>query len=74
MWNSNFIDTVNVLDFLISLQNLQSNTEQTNMQELEEHFNTKLEKILGEIHSHLESQDIKLQTIMNKLEVKDHDD
>ena len=43
------------------------------MQELEEHFNTKLEKILGEIHSHLESQDIKLQTIMNKLEVKDHD-
>lgn len=73
MWNNNFIDTINVLDFLISLSNLQSNQDQTSMQELEEHFNKRLEGLLGEIHSHLESQDQKLETIMKKLEGQNHD-
>lgn len=67
MWNSNFIDTINVLDFLISLSNLQQNTEQTGMQEVEEHFNTKLQLALDEIHSHLEAQDKKLEAIMEGL-------
>ena len=57
MWNNNFIDTINVLDFLISLSNLQQNTQQTSMQEVEKHFNTKLQEALGEIHSHLEAKD-----------------
>lgn len=73
MWNQNFVDTINVLDFLISLQNLKENTVQTDKQELEEHFNTKLSSLLGEIQSHLEEQDRKINLIMNKLEVEDND-
>lgn len=73
MWNNNFVDTINVLDFLISLQNLQQNTEQTDMQELEEHFNNQLKGVLGEIHSHLEAQDKKLDMIMKKLESDNND-
>ena len=73
MWNQNFVDTINVLDFLISLQNLKENTVQTDKQELEEHFNTKLNALLGEIQSHLEEQDRKINLIMNKLEVEDND-
>ena len=73
MWNENFINTINVLDFLISLQNLQENTAQTDKQELEQHFNDKLNTLLGEIHSHLEEQDHKLNIIMKKLEDQEND-
>ena len=73
MWNNNFVDTINVLDFIISLSNLQQNSQQTNMQEVEEHFNNKLQGVLDEIHSHLEAQDAKLNAIISKLEEKEHD-
>lgn len=73
MWNQQFVDTINILDFLISLQNLQQNDKQTDMQKVEEHFNTKLQMLLGEIHSHLEAQDKKLDMIMKKLEGNNHD-
>ena len=43
------------------------------MQRLEEHFNNKLTGVLGEIHSHLEAQDKKLDSIMKKLEGQKHD-
>ena len=68
MWNKEFIDSINVLDFLISLQNLRENDEQTDKQELEEHFNSQLNNALGEIQSHLESQDKKIDTILSRLE------
>lgn len=68
MWNKEFIDNINVLDFLISLQNLRENNEQTDKQELEEHFNSQLNNALGEIQSHLESQDKKIDTILSRLE------
>ena len=68
MWNQQFIDTINVLDFLISTQNFRQNTEQTDKQELEEHFNIKLESLLGEIHAHLEAQDKKLDSIIKRLD------
>lgn len=68
MWNKEFIDSINVLDFLISLQNLRENNEQTDKQELEEHFNSQLNNALGEIQSHLESQDKKIDTILSRLE------
>ena len=68
MWNQNFVDTINVLDFLISLQNLNENTKQTDKQEIEEHFNSQLNNVLGEIQSHLENQDKKIDAILQRLE------
>ena len=69
-WNNNFIDTVNVLDFLISIKNLQENTAQTDQQNFEEQINEKIQLALKEIHSHLQEQDKKIDLIMKKLGVQ----
>lgn len=68
-WDNNFINTVNVLDFLISMKNLQENTAQTDQQNLEERVNEKIQLALKEIHSHLQEQDKKIDLIMKKLGV-----
>ena len=69
-WDNNFINTVNVLDFLISMKNLQENTAQTDQQNLEERVNEKIQLALKEIHSHLQEQDKKIDLIMKKLGVQ----
>lgn len=68
-WDNNFINTVNVLDFLISLKNLQENTAQTDQQNFEERVNEKIQLALKEIHNHLQEQDKKIDLIMKKLGV-----
>lgn len=68
-WDNNFINTVNVLDFLISMKNLQENTAQTDQQNLEERVNEKIQLALKEIHNHLQEQDKKIDLIMKKLGV-----
>lgn len=69
-WNNNFIDTVNVLDFLISMKNLQENTAQTDQQNFEERVNEKIQLALKEIHNHLQEQDKKIDLIIKKLGVQ----
>lgn len=68
-WDNNFINTVNVLDFLISMRNLQENTAQTDQQNFEERVNEKIQLALKEIHNHLQEQDKKIDLIMKKLGV-----
>ena len=68
-WDNNFINTVNVLDFLISMKNLQENTAQTDQQNFEERVNEKIQLALKEIHNHLQEQDKKIDLIMKKLGV-----
>ena len=73
MLNYSYIDYVNLMDLAISIKNLRSNTSQEERQKLEEHFNTKLNSLLEEIHSHLQEQDNKIDLILKKLEVTSDD-
>lgn len=68
MMNQNFIDAINVADFLISLMNLESNTTQNDKQEIEEHVTNQIKSLLDKVNFHLESQDKKIDSILQKLE------
>lgn len=61
------------MDLAINIKNLRSNTSQEERQKLEEHFNTKLNNLLLEIHQHLQEQDAKIDLILKKLEDKGND-
>lgn len=63
-----FLDVVNILSFIVSIMNLNENLTQNDKQELIEDLNTVTQKLLKEVHAHLQQQDIKLDIINNKLE------
>ena len=62
-----FLDVLSLASFLIGLQNLDINISQSDMQEMQQHFNDLLEKIVTELHEHLEVQDEKLNMIIERL-------
>ena len=64
----NFIDAVSLMSFFIGLQNLDLNVTQEDAQRLEHHTNETAEKILSEIHSHLEEQDKKIDKMLQWME------
>lgn len=59
-----FLDTLNIISFLIGTMNLQENLTQGDKQELLETFSKKAEELLGEIHGHLQDQDKKIDKIL----------
>ena len=63
-----FIDILSVASFLIALENLDENMTQNDKQELQSDLANKSNSILKEIHKHLEEQDRKLDTIIERLE------
>ena len=71
--NRNFLDTLTLIEFVISLMNLEANMTQSDKQELEEHVSDQMHTLLDEIHSHLEAQDAKIDLILQKLESDKHD-
>lgn len=62
-----FIDLISVLSFVISLENPEENMTQSDKQELQSDLADKADKLLSEIHKHLETQDQKLDYIINQL-------
>ena len=68
-----FLDMLNIASFCIGLMNLNSNLTQNDKQELEEQLNKSVQKLLQEIHTHLEQQDKKIDIILKKLEVNMND-
>lgn len=68
-----FLDFLNIASFCIGLMNLNSNLTQNDKQELEEQINRSVQSLLKEVHAHLQTQDVKLDLIMKKLEVGDYD-
>ena len=66
-----FLDIITLLSFIISVENLEENLSQNDKQDLQRDLSEKAERILTEIHTHLESQDKKLNEIMEKLNEKD---
>ena len=63
-----FLDLISIMSFVIALMNLDENVTQGDKQELQEDLANKADLLLNEIHGHLESQDIKLDIILKKLE------
>ncbi len=63
-----FLDTVSLMSFCIGLQNLDMNSTQEDMQNMDHNSAMRADKILTEIHSHLEEQDNKIDAIKKKLE------
>lgn len=74
MGNNNeltFLDIITLLSFVISLENLEENLSQNDKQDLQRDLSEKAERILTEIHTHLEEQDKKINAIWEKLNEQD---
>ena len=67
------LDLMNIASFCIGLMNLNENVTQGDKQDLMQELNTKSDFLLTEIHKHLKDQDEKLETIMQRLEIKEND-
>lgn len=65
-----FVDLLSIASFCIGLMNLDENLTQNDKQELQESLSKNVEKLLNEIHSHLQKQDDKIDLILQKLEVE----
>ena len=65
-----FLDIITLLSFVISVENLEENLSQNDKQDLQRDLSEKAEKILNEIHTHLEKQDKLLNEIWSKLNEK----
>ena len=65
-----FLDLLNVLSFLIGVENLEENLTQGDKQDLQHDLTVTAENLLTEIHAHLEAQDKKIDKILNRLEGK----
>lgn len=63
-----FLDILNVLSFLIGVENLNANLDQNDKQDLQHDLTVTAERLLTEIHSHLEAQDKKINEILSRLE------
>lgn len=63
-----FLDLLNVASFLLAIENLNANLTQNDKADLQKDLTDKAEKILKEIHSHLEKQDSKIDTVLKFLE------
>lgn len=65
------LDVMNVLSFVISVMNYDENLTQSDKQDLSNEFSKKMDKLLGDIHLHLNSQDEKINKILEVLNEKD---
>ena len=62
-----FLDILSIMSFCIGLQNLDMNSTQEDMQQADHNSAIRADRILKEIHSHLEEQDRKIDLIMEVL-------
>ena len=66
-----FLDIITLFSFVLSVENLEQNLSQNDKQDLQHDLSEKAEKILKEVHTHLEKQDKLLNDIWSKLNEKD---
>ena len=65
-----FLDDIAIVSFVIGLLNLEENLTQGDKQDLEDVVNQRIDGLLQEVHSHLQTQDKKLDEIIKRLEDK----
>ena len=61
------LDIINLMSFMIAIMNLNENLNQGDKQELLEGLSNQTSELLNEIHSHLEEQDKKIDSILEVL-------
>lgn len=64
-----YLDLINIMSFVIGIMNLDENLTQGDKQDLMDDFDKKADTLLQEIQGHLKSQDKKIDSIIQKLEV-----
>lgn len=62
-----FLDTIALISFFIGLENLDMNISQKDLQRESNRLDTELNKAMIDIHSHLDSQDSKINIILDYL-------
>lgn len=67
-----FIDLLAMAGFLVGLQNLDLNLTQEDKQDLQHDLADKSKLLLNEIHTHLNTQDQKIDHILQELEEVKH--
>ena len=67
-----FLDTINLISFIVGMMNLNENLTQGDKQDLLETFYKKADELLEEIHGHLQEQDQKLDAIFEELKKNDY--
>ena len=65
-----FLDILNIASFLIGIENLEMNLDQNDKQDLQQNLSEATDKLLAEVHAHLEAQDKKIDEILKRLEEK----
>ena len=65
-----FLDILNIASFLIGIENLEMNLDQNDKQDLQKNLSEATDKLLAEVHAHLEAQDKKIDEILRRLEEK----
>ena len=65
--NLDFIDALSIVQFFMGVANLDANLTQNDKQELLEDLHNQLSNVITEIHSHLETQDKKINQIYQLL-------
>ena len=68
-----FIDLLSIISFYVGLQNLDLNLAQEDLDRQTQELDSRLRTVVDDIHGHLSVQDTKLNLILNKLEVLEHD-
>ena len=63
-----FLDLITLASFVIALQNLEENITQSDKADLQEDLQEKTDKLLQEIHGHLEEQDALLKKILEEIQ------
>lgn len=63
-----FLDLLNMINLLLGIANYKENVSQSDIQDVLKVTIASLGGVTNEIHSHLKSQDIKIQEMNNKLD------
>ena len=67
-----FMDLINIISFIVGLQNLDLNISQNDLDSQTEQLDKKLRSNVDEIHKHLERQDTKIDYIIQELMKNDN--
>lgn len=67
-----FLDILSIMSFCISLQNLDLNISQENLDNQTQELDRRLRAVVDDIHQHLKNQDIKIDKILSMLEELKH--
>ena len=68
-----FVDLISILSFFIGVENYEINLTQNDKADLQKNLSDKSDLLLKEIHQHLEKQDSKIDEILRRMDVNEHD-